>query len=91
MKKQQKMKTPQRINSQEELDKRIKDSKSKMLECFVQLNFGLRSSKEISMNETGDCYMIYNAIDDSEETVSHEDLMKTFIGEAISKGALYEQ
>lgn len=90
MKIQQKMKTPQRINSQEELDKRIKDSKSKVLDCFVQLNFGLRSSKEISMSETGDCYMVYNAIDDSEETISHEDLMGTFIGEAISKGALYK-
>lgn len=89
MKKPQKVKAPQRINSQEELDKRIKESKAKLLDCFVQLNFGLRSSKEISISETGD-YWVYNAVDDSEETIKHEDLMKTFIGEAISKGALYE-
>lgn len=89
MRKAQKVQTPQRINSQEELDNRLKQSNNNLLNCFVQLNFGLRSSKDISFNENGD-YYIYNGIDDSEEIIKHKDLMKSFIGEAISKGALYE-
>lgn len=76
-----------RINSQEELDELLKEEET--IDCFVQLNFGLRSSKEISKDDTGD-YWVYNAVDDSEENIKHSQLMKTFIGEAISKGALYK-
>lgn len=81
---------PQKINSQKELDDLIKNVKgSYPLECFILLNFGIRSSKEISLNENND-YNIYNEIDDSEETIVHSQLMSSFIGEAISKGALYK-
>lgn len=81
---------PQRINSQEELDKLIKEVREGYpLECFIQLNFGLRSSKFISLNENGD-YYLYNECDDSEETIVHSTLMDTLIGEAINKGALYK-
>ena len=79
----------QKINSQEELDELLEKLDGSPLECFVQLNFGIRSSKQITMNDTGD-YWIYNEIDDSEENVKHSQLMKSFIGEAISKGALYK-
>lgn len=77
-----------RINSQEELDKMIK-KKDSPLECYIQLNFGVRSYKDISLDNEGN-YEIYNYIDDTEETINHSQLMSTFIGEAISKGALYE-
>lgn len=81
---------PQKINSQKELDDLIKKVKGGYpLECFVPLNFGLRSSKDISLNENND-YHIYNEADDSEETIVHSQLMSSFIGEAISKGALYK-
>lgn len=81
---------PQKINSQKELDDLIKKVKGGYpLECFVLLNFGARSSKDISLNENND-YHIYNEIDDSEETIVHSQLMSSFIGEAISKGALYK-
>lgn len=81
---------PQKINSQKELDDLIKNIKGDYpLECFILLNFGIRSSKEISLNENND-YNIYNEIDDSEETIVHSQLMSSFIGEAISKGALYK-
>lgn len=83
-------KQPHRIKSQSELDELIKRIKQDYpLECFVQLNFGLRSSKFISFNEKGD-YYVYNECDDSEEIINHDDLMNSFIGEAISKGALYK-
>lgn len=79
----------QKINSQEELDKLLEKLDGSPLECFVQLNFGIRSSKQITMSDTGD-YWVYNEVDDSEENVKHSQLMKSFIGEAISKGALYK-
>lgn len=81
---------PLKINSQKELDDLIKKVKGGYsLECFVLLNFGLRSSKDISLNENND-YCVYNSVDDSEETIVHSQLMSSFIGEAISKGALYK-
>lgn len=81
---------PQKISSQSELDDLIKKVKGGYpLQCFVLLNFGARSSKDISLNENND-YHIYNEIDDSEETIVHSQLMNSFIGEAISKGALYK-
>lgn len=81
---------PQKISSQSELDDLIKKVKGGYpLQCFVLLNFGARSSKDISLNENND-YHIYNEIDDSEEITVHSQLMSTFIGEAISKGALYK-
>lgn len=79
----------QRINSQEELDELLGKLDGNPLDCFVQLNFGIRSSKAISRDDNGD-YWIYNEVDDSEESIKHSQLMKTFIGEAISKGALYK-
>lgn len=81
---------PQKISSQSELDDLIKKVKGGYpLQCFVLLNFGARSSKDISLNENND-YHIYNEIDNSEEIIVHSQLMSTFIGEAISKGALYK-
>lgn len=81
---------PQKISSQSELDDLIKKVKGGYpLQCFVLLNFGARSSKDISLNENND-YHIYNEIDDSEETIVHSQLMNSFIGEAIIKGALYK-
>ena len=81
---------PLKINSQKELDDLIKKVKGGYpLECFVLLSFGLRSSKDISLNENND-YHVYNEADDSEETIIHSQLMSSFIGEAISKGALYK-
>ena len=84
-----KSKRPRKINSQEGLDELIKKEKGNPLDCFVLLNYGIRSSKEISLNDNDD-YCIYNECDDSEEIIVHSNLMSTFIGEAISKGVLYK-
>lgn len=81
---------PQKISSQKELDDLIRKVEGGYpLECFVLLNFGIRSSKDILLNENND-YHIYNEIDDSEEIIVHSQLINTFIGEAINKGALYK-
>lgn len=81
---------PQRIETQEQLDKLLRKRNSEYpLGCFIQLNFGIRSSKDISRNENGD-YWIFNEIDGSEELVLHDKFMESFFGEAMSKGALYK-
>lgn len=77
-----------KITTQEQLDELIDNSEGGELKCFVLLNYGLRSSKSITSD--GDNYYIYNEIDDTEETISHDKLMDSFpIEEAIKKGALY--
>ena len=77
-----------KITTQEQLDRLIEEDSDKSLDCFVKLNYGLRSSKSITFD--GDSYYIYNEIDDSENIVKHDKLMDSFpIGEAIKKGALY--
>ena len=78
-----------KILSQKQLDRLIEKNPDRSLECFILLNYGLRSSKSISSD--GDNYYIYNEIDDTEETIPHDKLMDSSpIGEAIKKGALYE-
>ena len=77
-----------KILSQKQLDRLIEKNSDRSLDCFVLLNYGLRSSKSITSD--GDNYYIYNEIDDSENIVKHDKLMDSFpIGEAIKKGALY--
>ena len=77
-----------KILSQKQLDRLIEKNPDKSLDCFVLLNYGLRSSKSITFD--GDSYYIYNEIDDSEDIIKHDKLMDSFpIGEAIKKGALY--
>lgn len=59
---------------------------------FVALNYGLRSSKTICMNDDGERFDIVNEIDGTEQTLSEEELMDrdlTNIGYAIQNGALY--
>lgn len=84
-------KQPQRIQNQEELDMLLQENKKNnaYLECFIQLNFGVRSSKDILLDDDGN-YFVINEIDGSEETIKHNELAKTFLGEALSKGALYK-
>lgn len=75
------------IKTQQELDKLI--SKFGNLDCFIQLNYGFRSSKTISFDEN-DNYFVYNHIDDSEEIIASSKLKDSFLGQALKKGALYK-
>ena len=77
-----------KILSQKQLDRLIEKNSDKSLDCFVLLNYNLRSSKSITFD--GDNYYIYNEIDDTEDIVKHDKLMDSFpIGDAIKKGVLY--
>lgn len=79
----------EKITSQEQLDELINKSSDGVLDCFVRLNGGLRSSKCITFEE-GNSYFVNNDIDDSGENIEHDKLMDSFpIGEAIKKGAFY--
>lgn len=80
------------IKSQEQLDNLIMQNINKgegMLDCFVLLNGGLRSSKSITFSGN-DSYEVLNEIDDTTEIIEHNKLISSFpIGEAIQKGAFY--
>lgn len=80
-----------KINSQEELDELldgVTENENNPLECFIQLNYGIRSSKEIY--RSGEDYYIYNDVDDTDEIIEHDKLMDSFIGKAIKSGSLYK-
>lgn len=58
---------------------------------FIALNFGMRSSKTVNIDEDGTFYII-NEIDDTEDVMTEEDLMDeriTNVGKAIKLGAFY--
>lgn len=79
------MKAIKDINELKQLAK-----KEKPLECFVPLNFGLRSSKTIAY--LGDeRWWILNEIDDTEQNLTTGQLMDknlTLVGEALAAGCL---
>ena len=61
-----------------------------MRDFFIQLNFGLRSSKSISYD--GEKFWVFNYIDDTEQVLTDEQIMDddyTNIGKAIRCGALF--
>lgn len=81
---------PQRIDSQEELDALISSRRHhNPLYCFILLRAGLKASKDISFNDYGD-YCVYNNVDDTTDIIEHDDIMSTYLGEAIEKGLLYK-
>ena len=78
--------TSKQIKDQSELDRLI--SKGISINCYIKLKYGLRSSKDISITENND-YFIFNSIDGSIEIIPKNELKNTFLGEALSDGALY--
>lgn len=77
-----------RVQSLSHLKELIKNNKN---DFFIQLNFGLRSSKFIDLNEDGRFYVM-NEIDGSEQRLTESEIMDegyTNIGKALNLGALY--
>lgn len=77
------------IKSLEELDNILTDESQ---DFFIALNGRSRSSKSIFKNEDGS-YNILNEIDDSEQSLTKEQLFDTSltnIGDAIIKNAFYK-
>ena len=78
-----------RVNSLNEL-KQMCDGVTK--DFFIQLNFGIRSSKNISYNKDTDTFYILNEIDDTKQELNSEQMMNkdyTHIGKAITFGSFY--
>lgn len=78
-----------RVNSLDEL-KQMCDGVT--TDFFIQLNFGIRSSKQISYNKDTDTFYILNEVDDTEQELNSQTIMNedyTNIGKAITLGALY--
>ena len=79
-----------RVNSLDEL-KQICDGR--MRDFFIQLNFGIRSTKAISYDRSTDKFYIVNIIDDSEQELSSKEIMdenNSHIGKAIELGVFYQ-
>ena len=78
-----------RVNSLDEL-KQMCDGVTK--DFFIQLNFGIRSSKNISYNKDTDTFYILNEIDDTKQKLNSQTIMDedyTNIGKAITFGSFY--
>lgn len=59
---------------------------------FILLNGGFHSNKDIFFGDADNSYFVINEIDDSEQTLSKEELFDnnlTHIGQALKVGALY--
>jgi hypothetical protein len=77
-----------KISSLEELKKLASES---TVYAFIHLNYGLKSSKDISYDKESDTWEIYNSIDDVEQTLNTKELGEcTNIIKAIENGALYQ-
>lgn len=77
------------VKSISDLKQRIYDGTH---DFFIQLNFGLRSSKFMDMSDDGKKFVITNEIDDTEQELTEQQLMDctyTNIGYAMKNGALY--
>ena len=61
-------------------------------DLFIQLNFGLRSSKRVLYNPETNTFDVHNEIDDSyQDDLTEEQLTnETHIIEALHLGALYQ-
>lgn len=82
-------KTFTRVNSLDEL-KQMCNGVTK--DFFIQFNFGVRSSKNISYNKDTDTFYILNEIDDTKQELNSEQMMNkdyTNIGKAITFGSFY--
>ena len=78
-----------KVNSLNEL-KQMCDGVTK--DFFIQLNFGFRSSKNISYSKSTDTFYIFNEIDDTEQEFNSKTIMDedyTNIGKAITFGTFY--
>lgn len=54
---------------------------------FIRLNFGLKSSKFITLS--GNDFCVFNEIDGSDDIFTDEDIMSDMIGKAIRLGAFF--
>ncbi|MDD5458124.1 MAG: hypothetical protein PHF37_01855 [Phycisphaerae bacterium] len=71
--------------------KQLKELAKNGLDCFILLNYGLKSSKHIRFFPDDNSFFVWNLIDDSEQELTEAQILDSEysnIGEAIKKGAL---
>lgn len=78
-----------KITNLKDLLEIINKSTEGCVEGFIQLNGGLKSSKHISYN--GEHLYILNLIDSSEDVLTLEEFKKSFLYDAMKKGAFFIQ
>ncbi len=67
-------------------------AKNKNIDCFIRLNGGLNSSKDIEYSPKRKVFFVLNHIDETFQTIPEKDIVDrgvTNIGFAIEKGALW--
>ena len=79
------MKT-KKIKDQKELDELL--SKHISVNCFVQMKYGLKDPKDISLTENDD-YFVTDGINGSVEIIPKKKVKNSFLGTAFVKGTLY--
>lgn len=62
--------------------------KEELVDCYIQLNGGLKSSKYISYD--GDTFYVQHCIDDTEEHLTEMELLNSNIGEAMKLNSLIQ-
>jgi hypothetical protein len=70
----------------------LKDLAIQGVECYIALNFGLKSIKHITYIEDAEVFEVINYIDESEQILTEKDLFDeeyTNIGKALNLKALY--
>lgn len=82
-----------KITRVKSLDELKQICNGRMKNFFIQLSFGIRSTKAISYDRSTDKFYIVNFIDDSEQELSSKEIMdenNSYIGKAIEFDALYK-
>jgi hypothetical protein len=84
------MNKPIRINNIKKLKSLA--SHENGLDCFISLNFSIKSSKHIQWIPAEKLFYILNEVDNTEQNLKEEELLDeniTNIGKALKLGALY--
>lgn len=69
-------------------------SKNRNINCYIQLNYGLVSSKKIEYCPKRNVFFVLNCIDSTFQTIPEAEITNknfTNIGEAIQKKALWQR
>ena len=70
-----------------DLDK-LKEEAEDGVDCIVLLNEGLESSKQIWYNDVTDEFEITNMVDNTQQTLTSDEIMDSEIGIALIRGSL---
>lgn len=76
-------------NRFKDLEELKKVCTGRMMDCFITLNGGARSSKDIEYLPKSNSFHIHHQIDGESETLTEKEFINSFTGKALTLGALY--